>query len=62
MNKTKSLILLGCGILWLAAVVFGFAKGAGQEEPGAKAAWIVGSLLFAALGVWLSMKIQKKKD
>lgn len=62
MNKTKSIILLACAVLWFAAVIFGFAKGAGQEEPQLKAAWIVGSLVFAALGVWLSIKIQKKKD
>lgn len=57
MNKTKSILLLALGIVWLAAVIFGFAKGAGAEGN-VKLAWIGGSLVFAALGVFLSYKLK----
>lgn len=59
MNEKKSLLLLGLGIVWLGLVIWGFAHGAAQDTVGAKVGWIAGSLVFAALGVFLSYKLNK---
>jgi hypothetical protein len=59
MNARKSAVLFALGIVWLGAVIWGFAHGVQQTEVGAKIAWIGGSLVFTALGVFLSYKLKK---
>jgi len=61
MDSKKSLIIFAVGLVWGAAVVWGFAHGSEQEETVPKIAWVVGSLVFAALGCFLSYKSWKKK-
>lgn len=58
MNSKKSLVVFAIGIVWLAVVVYGFARGA-EVLGWAKLAWMGGSLAFAALGVWISTKVNK---
>jgi len=59
MNSKNSLVIFIVAIVCLAMVVAGFAIGSKQTEPGLKIAWIGGSLLAAALGVFLSVKLKK---
>ncbi len=61
MNAKKSRILFAVGAAVLAGVVWGVAHGSQLIGDGNNAgiAWIAGSLVTAALGVFLSYKLRK---
>ena len=63
MNAKKSWVFFALGAVILAVVVWGFAHGCKivDVNMGTGVAWIVGSLVVGALGVFLSYKLRKKE-
>jgi len=59
MNSKKSWLLFLIGAVVLAAVLLSFIHGAQQTEPLKKVLWMVGPIVIAALGVFLSFKLKK---
>jgi len=60
MNAKRSLVFWILACIIFVGVLWAFAHGAQMEETGPKIAWMVGSLVVAALGVFLSYKLKKK--
>lgn len=63
MNAKTSLIWFGVGIVWLAGVVYSFAYAAQTvgENLQSGLIWFGASLLFACLGVFGGVKLNKKR-
>ena len=63
MNAKKSWVFFALGAIILAAVVWGFVHGCKTVDVnmGTGVAWIAGSLVVGALGVFLSYKLRKKE-
>jgi len=61
MNSKKSLGLFISACVVLAGIVVAFAVGAQQDELKLKLAWMGGSLLVSAIGVFVSIRINKAR-
>lgn len=60
MNARNSWLVFIAVVLCFAIGFVGFARGSASVEPGAKVAWICGSLVLMSLVVFLSYKLRKK--
>jgi len=64
MNAKKSLVWFVVGIVWLAVLVAGTAKGASTLDVDTQAGilWLGGSILWGILGVFGGVKLNKVRD
>ncbi len=60
MNAKTSWVVWVIGLIWFAAGIWGFIHGASAIEVGPKVGWMLGSLAFIALGIFLSYKVKKR--
>ena len=61
MNATKAWIWWAVFVLYFGGAMFAFAHGAEQTELKLKLAWMLGSLVAMALGVFGAIRLNRAK-